>query len=263
MNWRGIRYELGQVVHTLYDAAGFLRAQPDAFGEAPQVKAPEVIHPLGFGARPPATATNPDGKVKGGGGCKLRVGYDGNELHHVEFVGDQRDLAKIPPISDKGGSVQYAPGAAAPSFDKHDSEDGTKQIYVEIGESAHLITIGKDGNGDAIVELTHADGMALTMLKESVVLKNKTGDVYLELKADGGTLNGNWKVTGAFDIGETSFPLVKFPVLVTALGTMGAAFAALATDAALLPSTKTACGGVAAGLTTFAAAGSTAFTKGS
>jgi hypothetical protein len=262
MGWRGIRYELGQALHTFYDAAGFLRAQPDAFGESAQVKAPETVHPLGFAARPPATSKNPDGSAKGGGGCKVRVGYDGNELHHTEFVGDQRDIANLPPIGEAGGSTQYAPGAAAPSFDKHDSEDGTKQIYVEIGDSAHLVTIGKDGNGDAIVEIVHADGMALTMLKESVVLKNKAGDVYLELKAGGGTLNGNWKVTGAFDVGSTSFPMVLFPPLATLVAALAGLASALASEPALLPATKTAAGALVTAIGAFLTAGPTKMTKG-
>lgn len=209
MGWAGIRYELGQSLNTEYDQDGFLRAQPDGFGESPQVKSAEVVHPLGFGARPPATSRDARGNFKGGGGCKVRVGYDGNELHHVEFVGDQRDLALIPPIGDAGGSVQYAPGAPAPSFDKHDSEDGTKQIYIEVGDSAHLVTIGKDGNGKPIVEIVHAEGMAIQMLEGGVVIKNAAGDGYVEVNAGGITLNGNIKITGALDVGAVSFPLAK------------------------------------------------------
>jgi hypothetical protein len=261
MGFRGIRYELGQCLLTEYLADGTLAAQHDGLGRAPQVKASEVLHPLGFAARPRSTDTNPDGTAKGGGGCKLRIGYDGDELQ-VEFVGDQRALAGIPPLGE-GDSVQYAHTAdGAPSFHVIKGEDGTQTIYVEVGESAHVLTIGRDGNGEEVLEFTHSRGMALTFFRDKSVLKNRTGNCYAELNDSGGILNGNWKVTGAFDVGATSFPLTKHPELAAAMTAVAATMNALNADPALLPSTKAAASAAVGLLEALVSAGGTTMTKG-
>lgn len=274
MSWMGVRLELGQVVLCEYDSSGFLRAQPDGAGDA-RLGSFEVLFPLGFFARAPAAKIGTDGKPLGGGGCKAYIVKDGTEFR-IELLGDQRDLAGIPPLPTEGGSVQYAPGSAHPSFDFHSGKDGTKQIYVEAGDAAHIVTIGNDGNGDPIVELVHARGMALTFLQDAAVLKNRTGSCYVELTDAGGNLNGNWKVTGAFDVGAVSFPLVKFPPLAaeltavqTALTAIGAALTALGaipTNVAAAPAcgaAATSIGVALAALGVFTAAGPTILTKGS
>lgn len=203
----GIKLELGQSIQSSYDTVGFLKAQHNGLGQNPNVGSSEVLHPLGFASRGRDPDVGPDGKALDGGGCKLLIYRDGTEIV-VEFKADQRALAGIPPLL-KGSSVQYAHTSGRPSFDMHSGDDGTKTIYVEVGDAAHVVTIGNDGNGDPIVEIVHARGMALTFLKDGAVLKNRTGSCYVELKDDGGVLNGNWKVTGAFDIGAASFPLAK------------------------------------------------------
>ncbi len=271
----GIRFELGQAVLCEYDAAGTLKAQPDGAGETPQVASYDLMHPLGFASRAPAAKAGSKGKPLGGGGCRLLIGRDGTDVIS-ELKGDPRDLARIPPLPVEGGAVMYAPGSEAPSFHVISSKDGTHQIYVEQGDSSHVVTIGKDGNGDSILELVHARGMALTFLKDGAVLKNRTGNCYVELKDDGGTLNGNWKVTGAFDVGATSFPLVKAPPLATelaalqtALTLVGTALTALAgvpinSSAGAAPAAAAVAAIVAAqaALGAFGMAGPTVMTKG-
>jgi hypothetical protein len=194
MGWSGIRFELGQAIQSTYDASGFLRVQHDGLGEAPNVGSSEVLHPGGLAYRARDPEVGPDGKAKDGGGSKILVAFDGTE-YKIIYVGDQRALAGIPPLA-KGSSVQYAHTAGPPSFDVHSGEDGTKQIYVEIGDSAHVITVGRDGNGEPVLELTHADGMAISMFRESLTIKNKDGTVFAEFARDKGTLSGNWKVVG-------------------------------------------------------------------
>lgn len=218
MGFRGIRYELGQCLHTEYEG-GNLKAQPDGLGQDPKVKASDVLHPLGFAARPRATSTNPDGTFKGGGGCRLRIGYDGDELH-VEFVGDQRALEGMPPLA-AGDAVQYAHTAnGAPSFHIIKGEDGTQQIYVEIGESAHLFVVGTDGSGVPYIEVTHADGQGILLKDHKAIIKNVAGDCYIELNDAGGVLNGNWKVKGDIT-DETGVSLFKH-THPTAMGPSGA-----------------------------------------
>lgn len=196
MAWAGLRFELGQAIQSSYDPTGFLKVQHDGLGESPNVGSSEVLHPGGLAYRGRDPELGPDGKALDGGGCKVLVAFDGTD-YRIIYVGDQRAIARIPPLT-KGGSVQYADtGKDGPiSIDVHSGDDGTKQIYVEIDNSAHVITVGRDGNGDPVVEFTHADGMALSFFKKKAILKNAAGDCYIELNEGGGTLNGNFKVVG-------------------------------------------------------------------
>lgn len=218
MAFIGIRYELGQAIGTSYDADSILKAQPDGLGPSPKLGSYEVLHPLGFSSRPRDPDTDSAGKAHDGGGCNLRIGRDGTDIK-VEFMGDARALAGIPPLNE-GSSVQYAHTAdGKPSFHVIDGDDGTHQIYVEVGNSAHVITIGKDGNGESVLNITHADGMALELFKKKAIIKNAAGDCFIELNESGGTLNGNWKVVG--DISDsTGISLLKHTHL-TALGPSG------------------------------------------
>lgn len=215
MGFRGIRYELGQGLLCEYDTSGILKTQPDGAGDAPRLGSYETLHPLGFAARAPAAKPGPSGAPLSGGGCKVRVGYDGTDIQ-IELLGDHRDLARIPPLPAEGGAVMYAPGCPVPSFHVIHSDDGTHQIYVEIGDSSHVFTVGIDANGDSIIELTHADGMGVLLQKKKALVKNAKGDCYIELNDSGGVLNGNWKVQG--DITDpTGISLFKHTHL-TAMG---------------------------------------------
>src|SRR5262249_264219 len=51
--------------------------------------------------------------------------------------------------------------------------------------------------GNESISIVHGDGPAVVITKDSLLLKNKAGDAYIELNAGGITLNGNIKVTGA------------------------------------------------------------------
>lgn len=218
MGFVGIRFELGQCVICEYDAAGTLKAQPDGAGLAPQVASYDLMHPLGFAARAPAAKANAKGAPLGGGGCRMLIGKDGTDVIG-ELKGDPRDLAQLPPLPIEGGAVMYAPGAAVPSFHVISSKDGTHQIYVEIDDSSHVITIGKDANGEAVLSLTHADGMAVEMFRESLRLKNKAGDAFLELNTDGMTISANTKLVG--DITDSTGISLLHHTHLTPLGPSG------------------------------------------
>lgn len=267
----GITFELGQAILSSY-VDGFLRVQPDGLGPEPKVGSHEVKHPLGFHSRPNDPETNPDGSAQEGAAADLLIGRDGSE-RFAFLLGDRRSVAGIPPLK-KGSSVHYA-CSPLPSFFVLNGDDGTAQLYIEVGDSAHVITIGNDGNGEATLELTHARGMALTFFRDKAVLKNRTGSVYAELSDTLGTLNGNWKVTGAFDVGATSFPLVKAPALITELTAVQTALTALAAAvsglAALGPNSSvsaaaataaTAAANALAALSAFGTAGPTTMMKG-
>jgi hypothetical protein len=192
MSFIGIVWEMGACVHTEFDADGYLTAQPDGLGDAARVHPYELHHPLGFAAR----AVDPemvDGKPVQGKGCNLLIGSLGNE-NHTLLLADPRYVASFPPLK-AGSVVQYA-CSPLPSFDTHDGENGTKTIYVEVGDTAHVITVGVDSNGLPLLSIVHSDGMAIILEKSKAVIKNAAGDCYIELGESGGTLNGNWVVTG-------------------------------------------------------------------
>lgn len=195
MGYYGLRFEYGQCVLCEYDSAGVLKAQPDGAGQAPQLASYDVMWPLGFAARAPAATADRKGNPLGGGGCNLLIAKDGTEFR-AQLMGDYRDLSRIPPLPEEGGSVMYAPGSDIPSFYKIESKDGTHQVYVEIDDSSHVATFGRDANGEPVVSWTHASGMAIEMFRESLRIKNKDGSVFAEFAPDTGTLSGNWKVVG-------------------------------------------------------------------
>lgn len=192
MSFLGITFELGACVLTEFDADTFLTAQPDGLGAEARVHPYELHHPFGFASRP-ADAEMADGKVREGKACNLLIGSIGNE-NHAWLGADPRYVSSFPPLK-KGSAVQYC-ASPLPSFDVHDGENGTKTIYVEVGDAAHVITVGVDANDEPTLSIVHKDGMAIIMAKQKTIIKNAAGDTYIELSDSGGTLNGNWTVTG-------------------------------------------------------------------
>lgn len=191
MAFQGIVFELGACVMTDVDEDGVLMAQVDGLGESPRTAPYELHHPFGFASRPLDPETAKDGTLIEGSACNLLVGRDGTE-GHAWLAADPRFVQNFPELK-KGSSAQYC---ARRSFDLHDGEDGTKTIYVEVENSAHLVTIGRDGNGDPIIEVVHSEGMALTMFKGKVILKNAAGNAYVEVNDSEIVANGNLRVVG-------------------------------------------------------------------
>jgi phage baseplate assembly protein gpV len=188
-----VRLELSTCQLTGIDENGFLAAQIDALGSGGDDESgatpDQLSHAFGFVSRP----KDPEGGV----GCTLFHCQAGSSERHCWLGDDPRYVAKYPPPK-KGGSCQYGADGV---FSNIDPETHTWTLYVPYADGkAHLITAGKDGNGDPIVELVHGDGMALTFFKSSATLKNNAGDAYLELNNSGIVINGNLKVRGAVEI---------------------------------------------------------------
>lgn len=187
-----MRWHFGSVTFSEYDEDGFLGVQCDVFGEIDSGMPPfESLGTYGFANRPPDPGDD--------GASTVLYFYKGDQAFAIPF-GDPRRTPSLPPLK-KGSSIQYCD---RPSFDMHDGEDGTKTIYVEVGDSAHLVTIGIDGNGAPIVEVVHSEGMALTLLDGKSILKNAAGDAYVEVGASGIVLNGNVKITGTLECNGAS-----------------------------------------------------------
>lgn len=74
---------------------------------------------------------------------------------------------------------------------------------------AHAITLDPQGN---TVQIQHADGPAVFVYSDKVVLKNAGGNVYAEVGATEIVLNGPVKITGGLTVGN---PLTAIPVDLT------------------------------------------------
>lgn len=181
--------QLGVALLTVRDENGFYGVQHDPFGgEGAGAPPDEIQHSYGFIGRPL--------DADKGRGCAVWYEFSGKE--GLAFLGhDPRTAEKIPPIK-KGGSAQYASDG---SFTVFDPETHTRTTYVPYAQGkAHLETVGLDGNGTPIVEYVHGEGMALTMLGRTLVIKNADGSSYIQLDDNGCILNANLKVTGAVEV---------------------------------------------------------------
>lgn len=199
MGFVGIVFDLGACVATELNDDGFLVAQPDGAGEDPRVNSYEVQHTFGFASRPQDPELDADGHIVEGQVCNLLIGSTGNE--NYSWLGsDPRATALMPPLA-KGSSVQYALRKDKKrSFTVIDGETGTVTTYIEAGATAHVITVGVDGNGKELIGFAHARGLSFSMLEKTITLKNAAGDVYLEMNDSGHILNGNAKVVGTLEV---------------------------------------------------------------
>lgn len=191
--------ELGTCVTTGYDENGFIGVQIDGYGGPDSsTQFEQLSHAYGFAARP----LDP---VKGIGCTLFR--WNQRRRRHMWLGDDPRLADKVPPIK-KGGSAQYASDGSFASFDP---ETHTWTLYVPYANGkAHLVTVGKDGNGTPIVELASGEGPSLTILDKVTTLKNAGGSAYIVLDDDGTTIVGPLKAAGGADIGgPTSAPLAK------------------------------------------------------
>lgn len=220
----GIAFDLEAVRATDFDEDGFLRAQPDAYGESEAgVEAHELHHTFGFMSRPIAPELDPNGEILGGRACNLLTGLEGN-AQHAWLGQDPRYIPFLPALKE-GTSVQYGSKTPSAAAFAHFEDDGTWTCYVPVEvdadgvpTKAHICTIGIDGNGKPTVTLAHADGMAVTMLDEKIQLRNTNGEVYIELSASEFTVNGNTKISGAIVAGDVvaALELTKFAPLLAA-----------------------------------------------
>jgi hypothetical protein len=139
MPFVGLELRLGHCVLTEFDPSGFLRAQPDALGDAPQVEAYELHHTYGFWSRPPDAEVDADGKPIQSKACGLLYGSLGDQ-NHAWLVADPRPIALLP-VPQPGESLQYGPAAnfvrckADGSVTLFTTTDGTfdgQSVYCEV-----------------------------------------------------------------------------------------------------------------------------------
>jgi hypothetical protein len=251
-----VKISLGKALLTVRDENGFIGVQHDPFAltdESGSTPPYELLHTFGFASRP----LDPDN----GKGCDLFHALDGHE-GFAWLANDPRLADIIPPLA-KGGSVQYA---ADGSFANFDPDTHTWTLYVPYATSpakAHLVTVGKDGNGTPIIELASGEGPSFTILDKVTTWKNADGSSYVVLDDTGTSVIGPFKAAGGADIGgPTSMPLTKFPPLATMMGALTAFASAINVEPAVTPATKTAAGALVTAIAVLLGAGATLTTKG-
>jgi hypothetical protein len=142
-------------------------------------------------------------------------------------------------IADVGYAGAF--DANEPTFDGDKPKSSVRTIYVPyafdgsgVPTKAHAITVDAT-SGNVSISIIHGEGMAITMMaggKNSVVIKNKAGNAYVEVNDDGITANGNTVVNGGAVLGTplgaqpaaVATPLVTYlTALEVLLGTISAA----------------------------------------
>jgi hypothetical protein len=200
-------FQLGTSVAIAYGEGGFLGVQTDGFGENSGVHGRDVIGQFGLIGRPLDAS-------EGKGALTLFADEGAEGFAWIGF--DVRDAEKCPPLS--GGSAALYNSRGAYQLLDYETETSTLYVPINEGAKAHMIQVGNDSNGKAVVDIRHADGMAVIMLENSLTIKNAAGDAYIELNDSGIVLNGNTKAVGGIDIGGgAAMPLALGPPLVTYL----------------------------------------------
>jgi hypothetical protein len=248
--------QLGTVQLTVTDENGFIGVQRDPFAlrsEEGKAAFGQLVHSFGFVSRPLDPV---DGR-----GCGIF--FDNDNREEVGWLAsDLRLVDKYPP-QKKGGSCQYA---ADGQFANMDPELHTWSLYVPYSSSpakAHLVTVGKDGNGKPIVELSSGAGPSFTLLDKVGTWSNASGSSYITLDDGGTSVIGPFKAAGGADIGGPSAEfLVKFAALQAHLIAVQAALSAIAGVPIVAPAASAPVAAATATLAAFGAAGHTNFLKG-
>ncbi len=233
-------FDIGTAVNSVYDDAKFPTIQIDAYGGKQSGVPPYEQHsPCGFIGRPHDPDTDADGNPTKG--CTVLYALEG-EKGHVWPSHDPRIVPLLPPLT-KGGSAQYGGKLKNPSFHYISGDTGSQTIYVpyeivnDVATKAMSIFVNVDEKGDEHISIIHGEGMSITMIaggKNSIVLKNKAGDGYLEVNDEGTVVNGQLTLHGGLvaGVGGPGLPpteLVRSDTLIIFLGQICAQIGALAT----------------------------------
>lgn len=231
-------FQVGTAVAVAYGEGGFLGVQPDGFGDNPGTNARHSLGIYGVISRPLDADEN-------GVGALCLWGDEGAE--GFAWMGfDPRDVSRVPPASGGSSGIYNSRG----SFILLDHATNTSTWFVPIefdasgnATKSHGIQVGYDANDKACINLTHADGMSVSLIANGVVIKNAAGDAYVEVGANGIVLNGNVKLVGGLDVGGgAALPVTLAPALIQYLSALEGILGALAAtiDAKLAPTATTA-----------------------
>lgn len=201
--------DMGVAVFSERDTDGFVNISYDGYQPPNQkagIGAVEAHHPFGFQGRPRDPEQDSQGSP-GIGATVLRFSDQNGD--HLFPLGDPRTTPKLPTVG-KGGSIQYGDtGAPVVPFAFFDvANGGGWQCYVPYSGSpptkAMTIAIDVSTPGQESIQIIHGSGMSITITaggKNSIVIKNKAGDAYLEVNDDGTITNGNTQMVGGLAVG--------------------------------------------------------------
>lgn len=231
-----LNFDLATARVSQLDDNNFLGVQIDAFDGEQGIDSSELLHTYGFVSRPRDPDVDQDGKVRHG--CATLFCWDGTSTL-AWLATDPRAVPFLPPLK-KGQTATYAwNGAKGIAYRTIDPDTLTETTYVPYAfdgngtaTKAHLITVGKDGNGAPLIEIVSGEGQSITMLGESIVIANKSGNAYLELNNAGITANGAVKVNGGVDVGTVSFPVALSTLVAAELARISAELLTLKTATA-------------------------------
>lgn len=195
-----------------------------------------------FGAPGIVFRPRPPGKTAGNDGQQYEVGAEAIAAR----MGDRmtpftwRDLRfnKVFPAPKPGTVALVGYGGGFLSFDDTGAQETLATLYVPYsnGTKAHAIIVDPENES---VKVVHADGMALLLENDRAILKNKPGNAYVEVGADGIILNGNTKLVGGLDVGGSGAqPFIN----ATAFGLWWAAFQAAVSGTGTAPLTGASLG---------------------
>jgi hypothetical protein len=205
----GMMFDLGTVVHTAYDDAGWIGVRVDGFGEEESgLGDSELQTQFGFTSRPVDRDAN--------GGCETLYSHSGNSESFAYLGKDARYIAKCPPLT-QGSSVHWNSSGA---FHLLDATEETSTLYIPVGGKAHTITVGKDSNGSSTIDLLHTSGASITITDTDIVIRH-TGNGFIRVQGDDVTVNGALKASSGLDVGGgAGQPVINATLLVAALNSI-------------------------------------------
>lgn len=260
MSYLGL--DINVAIMAVYDSDGFPGIQIDAYGEERSGVSDYDQHsPYGFMSRPHDCDTDPEGNPIQG--CTVFAANDGGKGY--AWLGADPRVTTLLPVIPKGSSLFHGGRLKNQTWTMIDGKTGSQTTYVPyaivdgVPTKAMSLQFNVDNGGNEAVSLIHGDGMAIQMVTsldgtKAVIIKNASGNAYLEINNTGIVLNGQVTTTSGFDAGgETSGLLVKAEPLVALLKQ-------LITIVAAINATTT--GGPAAALESQLANLTTKFTRG-
>jgi hypothetical protein len=139
----------------------------------------------------------------------------------VPFARRDLRLNRRFPAPKPGSVALVGYGGGFLSFDDAAGDTSLGTLYVPYSRSgngvvskAHMISIGKDGNGTPFVGIISGEGPRVTLLGTQAVVANADGSARLEVNSSGVNAVGPFKAASGADLGgPTSEALAKYAAL--------------------------------------------------
>lgn len=194
--------DIGNATASEYDGK-HLTVQVDGYGEGDAGMPYGEGHMLnGVMHRPADPELDADGQPKPEASCAVVYWHEGGRIHPIA-ADDPRIHAKLPPIG-KGETVVACSDGCFLLL----GANGI-QAYAPFGNAAHVLEMKRSG----AIQMRHAEGAGIVLDgSKALIHSGGTGGAYIEIRPDGGTLNGNWSLKGTI---QPLLPIVPNAILIT------------------------------------------------